>query len=252
MLPIEKLPEPQDLLDYKRESSAPTYDGFTVFRQERDDAGNRIPRNEAPFYKLREQLLREQKFVCAYCGQKVLQVENEHGKAQMKTEHFLPQNGEAGNDLNYQNLLGCCLGNDNKKGKNHCDSMKGDKVLQQITNPAAMQCRDEDIIYKVNNASEEVQLDTSNDNKRKALVGDTKGCLNLNHDYLRKERFSIFKNVIKRRLGEDQAQWNFQEVQRLISDYDDSSDGHHKAFKDFVTWYLRNWLVRNQSNTSRR
>lgn len=139
MLPIEKLPEPQDLLDYKRESSAPTYDGFTAFRQERDDAGNRIPRNETPFYKLREQLLR-----------------------------------------------------------------------------------------------------------------DTKGCLNLNHDYLRKERFSIFKNVIKRRLGEDQTQWNFQEVQRLISDYDDSSDGHHKAFKDFVTWYLRDWLVKNQSNTSRR
>jgi uncharacterized protein (TIGR02646 family) len=246
MLPIEKLPEPQGLLDYKREMSDPSYDGFTAFRQERDDAGNRrIPRDETPFYKLREQLLREQKFVCSYCGQKVLLVENEYGKAQMKTEHFLPQDGTSENDLNYQNLLGCCLGNDNKKGKNHCDSMKSDGVLVQITNPATRQNRDEDIIYKVNNASEEVQLDTSNDNKRKELIGDTKGCLNLNHDYLRKERFSIYKNVIKRRLGEDLTRWGFYEVQRLISDYDDSSDGHHKPFKDFVLWYLMDWLSKN-------
>lgn len=256
MLPIEKLPEPQALLDYKKEKTdmeeSPTYEGFTVYGQERDETGNRIPRNETPFYKLREQLLKEQKYVCAYCGQKVLMVENEHGKAQMKTEHFVPQDGTVENDLKYQNLLSCCLGNDNRKGENHCDSMKGDRPLLSITNPSTWSFRDKDILYSVKNESQEVLLFSSNGAKDKGLTGRTKGCLNLNHDLLKTDRFSIFKNVIKKQLGEDKSKWEPNQVEDLILKYADTSDGHHKKFKDFVLWLLEDWIKKNGITPNRK
>jgi uncharacterized protein (TIGR02646 family) len=249
MLPIEKLPESQALLEYKNEKTKmgeyPTYDGFTAYGRELDEAGIGIPRNETPFYKLREQLLKEQKYVCAYCGQKVQIVENEHGKAQMKTEHFVPQDGTVENDLNYQNLLGCCLGNDNKKGENHCDSMKGDGHFLSITNPSTWHYRDEEIFYSVKNESQEVLLFSSNESKDKELTGRKKGCLNLNHDRLKSDRFSVFKNVIKKQLGEDKSTWKLNQVEDLITEYADSSDGYHKEFKDFVLWLLEDWIKKN-------
>lgn len=251
MLPIEKLPEHQALVDYKNETTSrneiPTYSGFTAYKQERDDAGTRIPRNETPFYLLREQLLEEQKYLCAYCGQKILMVENEYGNAQMKTEHFNPQNGTPENDLDYQNLLACCLGNDKKKGENHCDSMKGDGKLLAITNPSTWQFRDTDIIYSIKIRSEEVLLFSSNDNKNKDLTGKSNGCLNLNHDSLRKERFSVYKNEIQRKLGSDIRQWKPEQVESLISHYSDLSDGQYKAFKDFVIWILEEWINKHDS-----
>jgi uncharacterized protein (TIGR02646 family) len=95
MLPINKLPEPQSLRNYKlRRGNSASYSGF----------------KGGKFLELREQLLKEQKYVCAYCGQKLLVVFVElNGKEnqKMKTEHFVPQNGNVDNDLNYQNLLGC-------------------------------------------------------------------------------------------------------------------------------------------------
>jgi uncharacterized protein (TIGR02646 family) len=125
MLPISKLPEPQGLRNYKiapEKLIKSPYDDFCY--------------NETRFFELRDQLLREQKYVCAYCGQKLLIVENENGKPQMKTEHFTPQNETIANDLDYQNLLGCCLGGQDKAGIGYCDSQKGYKPLNYIQNPS--------------------------------------------------------------------------------------------------------------------
>lgn len=250
MLPIQKLPAPQDLIEFieakSRDNEIPTYDEFKSYMKERNEAGIKIPATTTPFYQLRLQLLQEQKYVCAYCGQQVLLVENENGKAQMKTEHFKPQNGTPENDLNYQNLLACCLGNDNNPGENHCDSMKSDGILIQLINPANLDIRDDEIIYIVYPNQEEVAVGSANKMKTKELTGKTKGCLNLNHDRLKRDRFSVYKNEMQRPLGNDEAQWDMQEVEAVKAAYLEHLDGFNKKYKDFVLWYLEDWLRKNR------
>jgi uncharacterized protein (TIGR02646 family) len=233
MLPINKLPEPQGLRNYKlRRGASVSYVNFG-----RDD--------KSSFLRLRELLLEEQKYICAYCGQKILSVfiiKSDGSKEDnMKTEHFVPKDGTIGNDLNYQNLLGCCMGGNNSgvKGKQfrHCDSHKLDLRLLHIQNPSTLTVRDNTIRYRLNEESEEVIILSSDAEKRKELVE----ILNLNTEYLREERFRIWKKVIKRQLGDEET-WIISNVQQVRNDYSDVSNSCHKEFKDFVLWYLDNWL----------
>ena len=123
--------------------------------------------------------------------------------------------------------------------------MKGDGKFFSVTNPSTWLFRDEEIFYSVKNESQEVLLFSSNGDKDKELTGRTKGCLNLNHDILKSARFSIYKNVIKKQLGEDKSIWGSNQVKDLKSKYADSSDGYHKEFKDFVLWFLEDWIKKN-------
>jgi uncharacterized protein (TIGR02646 family) len=241
MLPINKLPEPQGLRNYKLRRGAPvSYVNFG-----RDD--------KSSFLRLRELLLEEQKYICAYCGQEILSVffiKSDGSKEDnMKTEHFVPKDGTIGNDLNYQNLLGCCMGGNNSgvKGKQfrHCDSHKLDLQLLHIQNPSTITVRDNTIRYRLNEASEEVIIFSSDTEKRKELIE----ILNLNTEYLREERFRIWKKVINRQLG-DEDTWTIPNVRKVYTDYSDVSNGRHKEFKDFVLWYLNNWLSKQETSTS--
>lgn len=249
MLPIEKLLEPISLQMYKQHSfemgEIPSYDGFTRFAREKNDEGITTPRNATPFYKFREALLKEQKFVCAYCGQEILCVENDHGKAQMKTEHFSPQDGTTENDLDYENLLACCKGNDDKKGENHCDSMKGEGILAYVQNPATIKVRDDEIIYQVNIRQEEVLLFSSNDMKNQELIGKKSGNLNLNHGSLKEARFLVWKNVLAKNLGDREPEWPIDKVNAIKEEYSNPEIIKNPKFKDFVLWYLENWLNQN-------
>jgi uncharacterized protein (TIGR02646 family) len=225
MLPINKLPEPQGLRHYKiapeRLKRSP-YDDFCY--------------NETRFRELREQLLREQKYVCAYCGQTLLVVESENGKPLMKTEHFIGQNETVENDLNYQNLLGCCLGGQNLKGDGYCDSKKGNTPLNYIQNPSTIRHRDRTIQYKVNIKSEAVLVLSSDPNRDSEL----NKVLNLNHQYLQNRRFQIWKNEIHKQLGN---RWTTARAEELREAYANIADGYNKEFKDFILWYLDNKII---------
>jgi len=246
MLPIAKLPDPEGLIRYKRQMSETgekqTYVDFTNFEKGRNEHGERIPSDQTAFYQLRAQLLKEQKYLCAYCGQEIPTVENDNNVPQMKTEHFSPQNDNPDNDLNYQNLLACCLGNDRQKGENHCDSMKANGLLIHIANPATIQHRDIEIVYNIRIRQEEVVVDSTNQDKSSELTGKKEGCLNLNHDFLRKGRFSVWKNVMRKRLGDDPNLWNADAVKEIINEYSSAETERSPKFKDFILWYLKDWL----------
>lgn len=75
--------------------------------------------------ELRESLLEEQGYICAYCMSKLT------GDGDVKIEHFIPRNKE--NELKYKNLLAVCLGNEGHPLKEqHCDTRKGDHRLEFI------------------------------------------------------------------------------------------------------------------------
>lgn len=240
MLPISKLPEPPGLRAYKNAiHAAASYDNFRSYNGYTITIKGEI-RNA--FYELRIQLLREQKFVCAYCGQIVHSVVNENGVAQMKTEHFNPQDQTVANDLDYQNLLACCLGEQGSKGDGHCDSKKGNDILNHISNPSLLTVRDRTISYRVKTKSEEVLILSCDKDKDSEL----NKILNLNHQRLKSRRFSIWKNHVLKHLGEERT-WTEARVREIKTSYNQIMDGQNKEFKDFILWYLDEWLQKRGS-----
>jgi|SRR5579863_592507 len=79
---------------------------------------------------LRRALVAEQRALCCYCMGRI-----HSGPATMKIEHWQSQAGYRGEQLNYRNLLGACLGGEGKPRRlQHCDTRKGDRDLRW--NPA--------------------------------------------------------------------------------------------------------------------
>lgn len=73
---------------------------------------------------LRDSLLKEQGYLCAYCMSRIDDEKN------IKIEHYVPRNNE--NELDYENLLAVCKGNSagNDEKHQHCDTKKGNKTLE--------------------------------------------------------------------------------------------------------------------------
>ncbi|MDE0432910.1 MAG: TIGR02646 family protein [Bryobacterales bacterium] len=79
---------------------------------------------------LRRALVSEQRGLCCYCMGPI-----EPDASAMKIEHWLCQERYPGEQLNYRNLLGACLGGEGQpQPKQHCDTRKGNRDL--LWNPA--------------------------------------------------------------------------------------------------------------------
>ena len=111
MRTIAKGPEPVSLTAHRKTPHC-DYDNYAA----KDD--------------LRHALVTEQRGLCSYCMGRI-----RNGPTTMKIEHWLCQAHHAGEQLNYRNLLGACLGKQGKRAHlQHCDTRKGDSDLQW--NPA--------------------------------------------------------------------------------------------------------------------
>lgn len=74
---------------------------------------------------LRQALVKEQRGLCCYCQSRIYPNED-----QMKIEHWQSQTGFPARQLDYDNLLGACLGGEGRPPKDqHCDTRKGNSVL---------------------------------------------------------------------------------------------------------------------------
>lgn len=79
---------------------------------------------------IKNQLLREQRNLCAYCMGKIT-------LANMKIEHYIPQNQQTGDpskQLDYKNLLAVCMGGEENRDRSSrtCDTHKGNTVLTNV------------------------------------------------------------------------------------------------------------------------
>lgn len=129
----------------------------------------------------RESLVREQRGLCCYCMGRITASSNS-----MKIEHWACQNGSR-RDLQYDNLLGACLGGEGQPGKlQHCDTKKGNLDLRY--NPAKPSDMIESRIrYEIDGAIR------SNDDEF-----DEQLCavLNLNISWLKANRKAVLDAVI--------------------------------------------------------
>lgn len=150
---IKKSKEPENFTEWKRAKLA------DITRLSR--AGNmdnvfgllqNQPRQETgvaeldPYTKtqLREDLLHEQGFLCAYCTQRI---ENNH---RTKIDHFQPKENQQYHHLvfEYSNLLACCDGGERDKSRPrelYCDTKKESKDPTQpdrLVSPLDVDCAD--------------------------------------------------------------------------------------------------------------
>lgn len=73
---------------------------------------------------IKQSLLEEQGYICAYCMDRITM-------DSMRVEHWNPQHKRAGDDLDYLNMLGVCLGN--KAEDENCDKHRGNLKINKQT-----------------------------------------------------------------------------------------------------------------------
>ncbi len=249
MIRIHKLPEPPGLKKYKSEkglnrSYEDGSDCFTHYKicesgQTEYCYTSPNPNNESAFDELRRQLLKEQKYVCCYCGSEIPAVFNKNGKEQMKTEHFEPKKGKNARpdlQLTYSNLLAVCMGNSHSEGEKHCDSRKGDAPLTYLKNPAHAHFVPL-FEYRILPAQKKVTL-----HAKKGLTNaqeiqiEIDTVLNLNEQSLAQRRYMYWDIKVNRPLKD---KWTKAKVEALISELGATSHAKHIPFLEVIVWYLK-------------
>jgi uncharacterized protein (TIGR02646 family) len=173
--------------------------------------------------ELRESLLTEQGYICCYCMERIT-------KDNMKIEHWRPQTPYPHLQLDYQNLLAACMGNEGKSPDlQHCDTKKGDKELS--FSPTDNNC-EQYLKYSSNGRIYSEDLDIDKD------LNET---LNLNLQTLMNNRHQVFKAVIQQltNVRGKKAAWSVQDVKRKLQIYKNRSNGKYEPYCQVVVYFLK-------------
>mgnify|MGYP001026137944 CR=1 FL=1 len=214
---------------------------------------------------LRLSLLRDQGFVCAYCGRRIPCRDSKMGQTDSyvpetsKIEHIIPQNAFADTDalgrMDYHNLVVCCPGSVKRipgisiEKSMHCDSRKKnrmihfsplssdiEKTLSYITNTkdpraGAIISSDETIMTEIGGCGDKCY--NSNDN-----------ILNLNHPTLRESRISVVKGIIQSmKIREKKNKVTIEWLEKILRQYENKTipysyvsplDGTQKTYEAYM------------------
>lgn len=209
MKQIKKDKEPASLLAHRKNSHA-NYDNYS----EKDD--------------LRDSLVQEQGYICCYCMQRI-----SPNAEKMKIEHRQAQKKYPKLQLDYQNILASCKGNDGraKHLPRHCDTSKGEKEI--TINPADKSKNCETLIkYKSNGR---IYSDDPIINK------ELDDILNLNTYELvnyRKEIIDKVKQELINIKGKKEK-WSDSDIKTNIQKYESKKNGKYSPFCQIVIYFLK-------------
>ena len=171
---------------------------------------------------LREALVAEQRGLGCYCMGRI-----GPDSTAMKIEHWRCRANYPEEQLNYDNLLGACLGGEGKPGKlQHCDTRKGDADL--CLNPAnpnhAIEAR---VQYLFGGTIE------SDDEEFNGQLNDV---LNLNLDFLKSNRKVVLDSVLYwwREQQKPVPRWR---IERKREKYD-PANGILSPYCQVAVWWL--------------
>lgn len=115
---IDKSAEPPDLVEFKaaaNENWTPTY-------------------RDLDKQPIRAALAREQGYLCCYCGSRVGERQGD-----CHIEHFVPRSIDRGLELDYRNMLACCMASDKDPPvPAHCGGARGNKPV--VVSPLLPDC----------------------------------------------------------------------------------------------------------------
>jgi uncharacterized protein (TIGR02646 family) len=202
---IQKQSEPISLTQHRCQSNA-DYDNYA----DKDD--------------LRKSLVVEQKGICCYCMQRIRPTSQE-----MKIEHCLCQDNYEEKQLDYQNLLGACLGNEGKpKREQHCDTRKGNSNIS--FNPSNPVDNIESKIKYLGDGT--IKSDEPQINQE---INDT---LNLNQSLLKKNRKAVLDGL---KVFMDQSPPTGK-IRKKLQEWNGDHDTELKEYCQVTVYYLRKKL----------
>jgi uncharacterized protein (TIGR02646 family) len=212
---IRKGPEPQSLLKYRQGAGA-TYDDLPQGAKD----------------EIREQLAREQGFICCYCMQRI--TPEPFG---MKIEHWAPQGDPATShlQLSWKNLLGACYGNQGQPPRaQHCDTRKGDTHL--TVNPTDERC--EQLVRFLADGTVESGVP--------AVNADLQQSLNLNYALLKNNRkvvLDAFLQAMRRKFPN--LTWSDSSMERELMELQQAnSEGQLRPYCQVPIYWLKKRLGR--------
>jgi uncharacterized protein (TIGR02646 family) len=180
--------------------------------------------------ELRQALVDEQRGLCCYCMTRI-----RSDPTSMKVEHWQCQSRYSSRQLDYQNLLGACLGGHSQPiHLQHCDTRKGDFELKWNAAVPAHQIEAR-IRYELDGT---IRSDDSDfDNQLNEV-------LNLNLSVLKNSRKQILSAVLewwKLRKSKLQGPVPREEIQREIRKRIDGTDDL-QPFCQIAVWWLKKKL----------
>lgn len=166
-------------------------DDFRAYRETTEGARYNGGNFSVP--QLKERLLEEQGWICAYCMGKIATVEDAH------VEHYCPQKACPDKDLDYMNLLAVCDGltasYPGKEAFHHCDKTKGKEgkmngdVKLSVLDPRSPDCETM-LTYDLNGNILSVDEDQQ-------VEHDLEKVLNLNNKALIQRRKSTLDRALE-------------------------------------------------------
>lgn len=178
---------------------------------------------------IRQALLKEQGYICAYCMQRIDEEVDEDGLPITRIEHYEAQSGEKGEylRLNFMNMLAVCTGDRGLADDLlHCDKSRGNTPL--TIDPRHKNC-EHDIRYspdgKIYSNKQEINKDLDE-------------ILHLNTPYLkngRKTAMTVAKNNLK--------SWNEGNIKQEINKWEQlNKRGKFQPFCQAAIYYLNKKL----------
>lgn len=234
--------EPAALRVYRQTTPNATYKGYT----DRDlETGLENP--------LKNALLKEQGYLCAYCMGRISLERNENGKPKIEVEHYLSQfkadaeNKENTESLSYTNMLGVCNGLSitypEKETLHHCDKtsgkdgkMNGEVSLRKL-DPRDRSC-EQILTYNLNG-----KILTVPPNQQD-IEHDLEIVLNLNNSVLCKRR-SASIDAIKEKMKKDKpvGTWDKRFISKYLDEYSKPDrDGKLRPYYMVIIWFLKELL----------
>ena len=206
---IRKGREPNSLITHRQQENA-EYDNIPS--QCRDE--------------LKTSLLKEQKYICCYCMQRISQ-------ETMKVEHWKPQSKYPESQLDYQNLLAACLGNEGQsENLQHCDTHKANTEIT-IT-PLLLNC--ETLIKFDKNGR--IYSDNSD------IEYDLSNVLKLNQNFLKENRKVLLDVALQPLIVKHKSKWTKEVLQRELEKWEARNDEKYKPYCQIVIYHLKKKLAR--------
>ena len=214
MRTIKKGKEPTSLTKFRSSGTAKLPPRYDDYKHKQD---------------LRESLSAEQGAICCYCMQRIRATEDG-----MKIEHWECQSKHKKKQLNYNNLLGACLGGEGQRPNDqYCDTKKGKKTLSK--NPANPTHRIESTLKYLGDGTIE-----SSD---KTLNRQLKDVLNLNIEFLKRNRKSTLDAFLAS-VGGRKGKFTKTQLKKWIKEWESDDSGKRREYCQVVVYWLYKRLKR--------
>ena len=217
MITIRKRPEPSSLTHF-RSMGGKKFDDLDAKTKD----------------EVRESLLLEQGYICAYCMKRIGRDRDEEGRCNdVKIEHVVPRSETSRSkrtemmELDYGNLVAVCKGATN--GIMHCDTSKGNTLI-------SLHPCNEDVECSVKYGLKDGTISSTNNAWNKDL--NDEGKLNLNHPTLKLNRVAAL-NGLQKALNKT-GKWSRSGLERWVERLDE--DTVKVEYVGIMKYYLKKKL----------